>query len=71
MRGPLNLHAREQSAGTQGKNQHTYLPGNASFHFDSIKGAKNIYFNHLFVPFRCRLLSTDFNSQNGIVVNAP
>ena len=62
MRGPLNLHAREQSAGTQGKNQHTYLPGNASFHFDSIKGAKNLYFNHYLYNS-----GADFKSQNGIV----
>ena len=62
MRGPLNLHAREQSAGTQGKNQHTYLPGNASFHFDSIKGAKKIS-SSIFLYHS----GADFKSQNGIV----
>ena len=59
MRGPLNLHAREQSAGTQGKNQHTYLPGNASFQIGS-KGLKiftsTIYLYHS---------GADFKSQNG------
>ena len=65
MRGPLNLHAREQNAGTQGKNQHTYLPGNASFHFDSIKGAKNIYTCTSTIYLYHS--GADFKSQNGIV----